>query len=154
MDVFDGSVQTHDFNPGITPQGVFWTIPFAEGAVRDINVGAGAAEMQATNVDVDDYFNLVNALLVQSGQTGNHTPDEIPALVTFKINWHTVHDRFHVENAAETFDASVVLNESSVEWSAHEAASDGAPSFSFQSTSSTNVFSMLAKERNGRFFNS
>jgi hypothetical protein len=114
----------------------------------------GTAEMQATNVDVDDYFNLVNALLVQSGQTGNHTPDEIPALVTFKINWHTVQDRFHVENAAETVDASVVLNESTVEWSAHEAASNGAPSFSFQSTSSTNVFSMLAKERNGRFFNS
>jgi hypothetical protein len=152
--VFDGSVQTHDFNPGITPEGVFWTIPFAERSVSAINLGDGKAEMEASNVAVDDYFNLVNALLVQSGQQGNHTPDEIPAQVTFELNWHTVRDRFHIENAAQTFEASVVLNESTVQWSAREAAASGAPSFSFHSTSSTNVFSMLARERNGRFFKS
>lgn len=146
-------MQIHDFNPGITPEGVFWTIPFAEDSVSGINFGDGKAGMQVTNLDIDDYFNLVNALLEQSGQTGNHTPAEVPAHVTFDIKWRTVRDRFDVVNTAQGFAESVVLNESTVLWSAHADAADGAPSFSFQSTSSTNVFSMLAMERNGRFFN-
>jgi len=74
--------------------------------------------------------------------------------VSFEINWRSAHDRFHVENAAEQYEASVILNESSIHWTAHEAAAEGAPSFSFRWTSSTNIFSMLAREKNRRFFRS
>jgi len=145
-----GTNQIHDFNPGISPEGVFWTTPIPDGA--DVHFGEGEAKLQVNNLDVDDYFNVVNSLLVQSGQTGNHTPDEVPARVSFEIDWRRVRDRFHVENAAQRYEASVILNESSIHWTAHEAAAEGAPSFSFRSTSSTNIFSMLAREKNGRFF--
>ena len=151
--MFDGPVgtnQIHDFNPGITPEGVFWTTPISDGV--DVDFDDGEAELDVNNLDVDDYFNVVNALLDQSGQAGNHTPVEIPARVSFEINWHRVRDRFRVVNPAQHYEASVILNESSIRWTAHEAAAEGAPSFSFRSTSSTNVFSMLAREKNGRFF--
>ena len=74
--------------------------------------------------------------------------------MSFEINWRHVRDRFTVENTAERYAASVVLNESNIQWTAHEAAAEGAPSFSFHSTSSMNIFSMLAREQNGRFFHS
>jgi len=147
-----GTNQIHDFNPGISPEGVFWTVPIKGGV--EVDFEDGTAELEVTNQDVDDYFNVVNALLSQSGQAGNHTPTEIPAHVSFEINWRHVRDRFDVENAAESYAASVVLNESRIQWTAHEAAAEGAPSFSFHSTSSTNIFSMLAREKNGRFFHS
>jgi hypothetical protein len=147
-----GTNQIHDFNPGITPEGVFWTVPIKDGV--DVDFEDGEAELEVSNLEVDDYFNLVNALLDQSGQAGNHTPVEIPAHVSFEVNWRHVRDRFSVENAAEQYSASVILNESSIHWTAHEAAAEGAPSFSFRSTSSTNIFSMLAREKNGRFFRS
>jgi len=145
-----GINQIHDFNPGISPEGVFWTVPIKGGV--DVDFDDGTAELEVTNLDVDDYFNVVNALLDQSGQAGNHTPTEIPARVSFEINWRHVRDRFVVENATERYAASVILNESSIQWTAHEEAAEGAPSFTFHSTSSTNVFSMLAREKNGRFF--
>jgi hypothetical protein len=147
-----GTNQIHDFNRGISPEGVFWTIPIKDGV--DVDFEDGEAELEVSNLDVDDYFTVVNALLDQSGQPGNHTPVEIPARVSFEINWHRVRDRFRVENAAQRYEASVVLNESTIRWTAQEAAAEGAPSFSYRSTSSTNVFSMLAREKNGRFFKS
>jgi hypothetical protein len=112
----------------------------------------GEAQLEVENFAIDDYFNVVNALLVQSGQPPTHTPDEIPAHVTFEIDWRHVLDRFQAQNNAQRYEASVLLTESRIRWTAHEAAAEGAPSFSFRSTSSTNVFSLLARERNGRFF--
>lgn len=146
-------MQIHDFNPGITPEGAFWTVPLAQDSV-EVDLGEGEAQMEVKMLEVDDYFNLVNALLVQSGQPGNHTPDEIPASVSFRIKWHGARDRFHVENTAQGMEGSFILTDSTVHWTAREAAAGGEPSFSFRSTSSRNIFSLLGRERNGRFFHS
>ena len=55
-------MQIHDFNPGITESGLFWTIPISENTIS-VNFAAGKAAFQASNVDVEDYHDVVNALL-------------------------------------------------------------------------------------------
>ena len=54
--------QIHDFNPGITENGLFWTIPISENTIS-VNFAAGTAAFQASNVDVEDYHDVVNALM-------------------------------------------------------------------------------------------
>ena len=39
--------QIHDFNPGISPEGVFWTVPIKGGV--DVDFEDGTAEVEVTN---------------------------------------------------------------------------------------------------------
>jgi len=148
-------VQTHDFNPGISANGLFWTVPITDSAVA-VQLGAGTAEMQLSNFAVSDYFNIVNALVRQGNITGvgPFGPDDIPAKVSFDIVWSGRGEAVHVSNAAAGFDGQFLLNTSAVvSLSCSEAASGGQPSFSFMATgASTNEFSLIGHERNGRFF--
>jgi hypothetical protein len=47
-------VQIHDFNPGITESGLFWTIPISADTIK-VNFAAGKASFQVSDVDVEDY---------------------------------------------------------------------------------------------------
>jgi hypothetical protein len=50
---FANSTQVHDWNPGIEPSGLFWTMP-----VRDDQVSVqpgSAARFRASNLAVPDY---------------------------------------------------------------------------------------------------
>jgi hypothetical protein len=149
--VFDESGQIHDFNPGISANGVFWTVRLPDSALS-IQFPFGNAQLTAHNLDADDYFNLNNALSVQLGGPALHTPAEVPATVSFQINWHDVVERFKLNLAKAGFRGEYILTNSTTTWSAQAPAAQGAPSFSFHSTSSENAFSVLGRERNGKFF--
>ena len=49
-----GTNQIHDYNPGIQPNGVFWTIPIGDGAI-DVNPGKGRARLAAQNMAIPDF---------------------------------------------------------------------------------------------------
>ena len=69
--------QIHDLNPGITPpgpDGLFWTTVIPDEGI-EVHLGEGVASMQATNVHIDDYGNVLNALF-----GGGPTP--IPGVVS------------------------------------------------------------------------
>jgi len=55
-------VQIHDFNPGITESGLFWTIPISADTI-EVNFAAGKASFQVSDVDVEDYHDVFNALM-------------------------------------------------------------------------------------------
>lgn len=149
-------MQTHDFNPGISANGVFWTVAIPKSAV-DVHFGAGEASMALNNFAVQDYFNIVNALVRQGNVTlppgvGPFGPDDIPAQVSFDIVWSGRGERVSVQDTAAGFEGDFLLNSSTVvALSASEAAAGGQPSFQFFATSSTNEFSLIGHERNGRF---
>src|SRR5438128_409321 len=99
MDVFDPSlgpdptqpVQTHDLNPGIKPDGLFWTIAMPDKGI-DVHFGKGVASMEATNVPINDYVNFGNTLLPPQ----DYTP--IPGVVSFTVEWSGVNERVKVQN--------------------------------------------------------
>jgi hypothetical protein len=77
--VGDPSHQRHDFEPGIAPSGLFWTIPIAPAAV-EVDPGSGQARLRASNVPVTDYHDIINAIF-----GGGPTP--LPSHVSFDVRW-------------------------------------------------------------------
>jgi hypothetical protein len=63
MDLFTGAVgsgQTHDFNPGIRPSGLFWTQPVSSDAL-EVDLEEGEASLALKDIDEEDFHNLHNS---------------------------------------------------------------------------------------------
>ncbi len=129
--------QVHDFNPGIDDDtGLFWTVPLDRGSVR-VNLGDGSAALHVADLDVEDYGNVVNALL---------DGPSVPASVAFDLNWSGVDERVKIRNHDTGFAGEYIRNGATLVWSASESA------FTFQSDPHASDFATVGHERNGTFF--
>jgi cytochrome oxidase Cu insertion factor (SCO1/SenC/PrrC family) len=72
------SLQLHDFEPGIAPSGLFWTIPFPPGQI-DADPISGRARMRGVQVAVADYHDFFSAIAPN--------PSSIPSRVSFDVSW-------------------------------------------------------------------
>jgi len=142
MDLFTGAVgsgQIHDFNPGIRESGLFWTLPVSEDTL-EVDLEDGTATLAVDDLDQEDYHNLSNAL---------HDGPSDPATVSFEMRWKTIAEPIHVSDSVHRFTGRFQLSTVQIEWSAK------APNFEFASdpaTTTTNVRSVIGRERNGTFF--
>jgi hypothetical protein len=129
----------HDFNPGITPNGVFWIVQVPDSAVQ---ISGDALTIHLENIAVVDQFQFPSG-------TGN-----VPATVSFDITYTksgmprrvhpTSHDPFSPFNWAGKMWMATNSGTFSV------AYNDG--SFSAQgSFSSSGMFGEMGTERNGSF---
>jgi hypothetical protein len=128
--------QVHDFNPGIESSGLFWTTRIDRGNVK-VNLGDGSASLHVGDLDVEDYGNVVNALL---------DGPSVPAAVSFDVTWSGISERVKIRNGDIDFGGEYIRNEAQLVWSASEAG------FSFQSDPLASGFATLGHERNGVFF--
>jgi hypothetical protein len=126
----------HDFNPGITANGVFWTTPIDRGSVK-VNLGNGSASLHVDDLDVEDYHDVVNALL---------DGPSVEASVSFDVNWSGVDERVKIRNRATGFAGDFIHNKATLQWSASESG------FSFISDPLGSGFAEIGHERNGAFF--
>jgi hypothetical protein len=126
----------HDFNPGISSTGVFWTARIDRGSVK-ISLGNGSASLHVAELPVGDYGTVVNAL---TGGPG------VASTVTFDVSWHGVDERVDIRNSSVDFGGEFVRNSADLVWSATE------PGFTFHSDSLASDFATLGHERNGVFF--
>jgi hypothetical protein len=136
----DFSNQIHDFNPGIEPDGRFWTTPLPSSSVQ-VSPGAGTGRFHVTDLDIEDYHDVINAL---SGGPS------VPATVSFDIRWSGGGDRVKVRNSDLDFGGQYVEGKATIEWSGQNANGE-----SFQSdpaNTSITHFAEVGKERNGAFF--
>ena len=148
MDIFTGPVpapdfsnQIHDFNPGIAPSGLFWTVAVPRGSVEK-HPGSGEARWALENFAIRDFFNVVNSLFGPG--------DNIAARVSFEMNWLGGGDRVAVRSVANDFTGKLVTGPATIEWSASNSAG-----FTFESapaSTSESHFAYVGKERNGAFF--
>lgn len=142
MDLFTGAVgsgQIHDFNPGIRESGLFWTLPVSEDAL-EVDLDDGTASLAVKDLDQEDYHNLSNAL---------HDGPSDPATVSFDMRWKAIAEPIHVNDSVHGFTGKFQLSAVQIEWSAT------APNFEFVSdpaSTTTNVRSVIGRERNGIFF--
>ena len=108
----------------------------------DVQFAAGKAHMFATNLHMEDYFNIPNALF------RFQDPVSTPATCSFDIRWSgPVTNRGPVTSPTGSA-GNLVMSQATMTWSASNAQG-----FSFQSDpqGTTSVFAQLGKVRNGVF---
>ena len=133
------SHQVHDFNPGISPNGLFWTVPIPLNAVQ-IDLDGGVATLQVNHLTVADYTTVPKSLA-----RGSSTP----ATVSFTVRWTGQRTRQPVRDAANGFTGEFVRNTATIEWT---ASTNGFTFTSDPAATSKSLVSLLGKERNGVFF--
>ena len=136
-----GDVQLHDFNPGITQNGLFWTA-FAPRESVQVDLRAGTASLNVRNLYMKDYFDFENAVV-----GGGAPPNR--AVVSFRVVWNTVGDKMRFDNATQEFHGVFRNALAQMDWSARSG------DFEFQSAplaTSTTDAAQLGRERNGSFY--
>ncbi len=134
----DFSNQVHDFDPGLD-NGLFWTVPIDKNSVK-VDPGSGRASLVVSDLDMEDYFNVVNAL-----QDGNSNE----AAVSFEVHWAPGIKHFKVRDEATGMAGEFIRNTATMAWSAE---SGGQSFVSGPEESSSSLSAQVGHERNGLFF--
>jgi len=135
--------QLHDLNPSPSPPfGLFWTIAIPGDGI-DVNLGAGRATMEATDVPIHDYGTFENDFTGVPGTPGS---------VSFKVKWSGVNQRRNIRNTDPVyggFAGEFIRNAAQMEWT----ATVGDLVFvSDPLATSSSSFAEIGHERNGSFF--
>jgi hypothetical protein len=143
MDLYVGQVapanQIHDFNPGTTPSGLFWTIRIPDDNVQ-IDLDAAEASMRVGDLDIEDYHTLKNAVL---------DGPSVPAEVSLAIQWSGVIQRVEERSATERYRGHFVHDKATIAWTANE---QGFRFVSDAAETSITTFAEIGREHNGVFF--
>ena len=102
-----------------------------------VNLGTGSASLHVADFEIEDYHDVVNALI---------DGPSVDASVSFDISWGGADERVKIRNRTTGFAGEYVRNSATLVWSASES------SFSFQSDPLASDFAEIGKERNGVFF--
>ena len=137
----DPPPQIHDFNPGITQNGLFWTSVVSDNHVH-VDLAAGRAILEVRDLHMKDYFDIVNALV-----GGGAAP--APSVVSYRVEWNAAGAVNVFDNVAQQFRGEFRNASAHMAWSAHT------PDYEFVSApiaTSTTDAAELGAERNGSFY--
>ena len=134
----DFSNQVHDFDPGLD-NGLFWTVAIDKRSVK-VDPGSGRASLVVSNLEMEDYFNVINAL--QDGTSNEAT-------ASFAVHWASGMKHFKVRDEATGMAGEFVRNSAAMTWSVESA---GQTYVSGPEESSSSLSAQIGHERNGVFF--
>jgi hypothetical protein len=141
--VGDPSQQFHDWEPGIAPSGLLWTVPFAASGVS-ADPGAGVARMPAESMDIPDFHDFFNAI----SDPPNVPPT--PSVVSFDVRWAGGGDRLRVRDSDFGFVGEFVSGDATIAFTARD--DDGSVVYTSVAEGQTTVSAGVGHERNGIFF--
>jgi len=133
--------QVHDFNPGVTQNGLFWTTVVSSDSV-DVDLAAGRATLQVSDIQQKDFFDFENAILGNGA-----TPQQ--GRVSFRVEWTAFGPVADFDNASQQFRGSFSPAVAQMEWSGRSG------DYEFKSAplaESTTGAAQLGAERNGSFY--
>ncbi len=148
--VGDPTRQSHDFEPGIAPSGLFWTIPIARSAI-EVDPGRGRARLRGDNVAVTDYHDFFNAVF-----GGGPTP--LPSHASFDVRWRGKGDRRKIRDDTFGFTGHFVSSATTISFTASNDGSDviytSDPAGQYNPTTDQGGAGppAVGHERNGAFF--
>jgi hypothetical protein len=143
------SQQLHDFEPGIAPSGLFWTIPVSIGAIQ-VDPVAGRARMRGEHVAVGDYHDFFSAI--------SPNPSSIPSHVSFDVRWAGGGERQRIRDGDFKFAGTYITGPTSISFTASNdhmgVVYTSDPDGQFNPTVDQLGAGLPAVgfERNGRFF--
>ncbi len=106
----------------------------------EVNLRRGTATLAVEDLDVPDWFDLLNSL--RGGDT-------VPAQVTFDVRWGNVLRRLNLRDEAVGFTGQFVETEADIEWSVRQ---EGFEFVSDPFGTADSVFAVIGEERNGVYF--
>jgi hypothetical protein len=123
--------------------GLFWTVHIEEGAL-DVNVeiapAKGRARVKLRNFEIEDYFDLCNALL---------DGPNLEAQITLRLDFGGTESPSPYSASGPDFRFQGLRTQARAEWTAREEG------FEFRSDpadTSSSPFAAIGEEVNGRFF--
>jgi hypothetical protein len=148
--------QVHDYNPHIEANGLFWTVPVSDSAVK-VDFDSARARLRVRGLELFDDHDLANSLTSGLGLPGDlgFPYPQIPgmaavaATVSFDLEWSGPLASAQVRNAAQGFRGTFFETGCTIKWSARQKG------FRFQSEDpdpTRNVIAIIGRERNGVFF--
>lgn len=136
-----GGQQVHDFNPGVTQNGLFWTTVVSSDSV-DVDLGAGRATLQVSDIQQKDFFDFENAILGNGA-----TPRQ--GRLSFRVEWTASGAAADFNNAAQQFRGRFSPAVAQMEWSGRSG------NYEFESSplaEATTDAAQLGAESNGSFY--
>lgn len=125
-----GQGHIHDFNPGVAPDGLFWTAHVPSESI-EIDLDQTTASFKVEN------FALLDTI------------PNVPAMISLTMEWHRLGADLQVKDFVRGFAGSYRECSATIEWSGEESG------FSFVSdpaSTSATRFAEIGRERNGVFF--
>jgi len=139
--VGDPSVQVHDFEPGIKPSGLFWTIPVPPSAAT-VDPNTGTARFRMQNVAVPDFHDFFNAI--------SPFPSTLPGHVSFDVRWSGGGEPTQISDPVFGFEGVYVGGDATILFRASDDTRRGVIFTS--NPGQTTVSAGVGRERNGVFF--
>jgi len=133
------ATQIHDYDPGITSSGLFWTIAVPDDSV-DSEIEDGKARFKLSDLAIPDYGTIVNGLF--------HIAPPVSGMVSFDIRWSGATSHGSFSNAGQRFTMDFVQTGANISW--HGRTGDD--TFHTTAGSQRVVFAQLARQRSGVFF--
>ena len=136
-----GGQQVHDFNPGVTQNGLFWTTVVSDDNV-DVDLAGGRATLQVSDIQQKDFFDFENAILGNGA-----TPRQ--GRLSFRVEWTGVAPAVDFDNAAQQFRGRFSPAAAQMEWSGRSG------DYEFRSAplaESASASAQLGTESNGSFY--
>jgi hypothetical protein len=140
----DGSDQIHDYEPGIMPNGLFWTVPITPDAIES-NLGTGTARFHMTNMAIPDFHDFANSI----GSTKQPIPTT-PASATFDVRWQASKQVIPLRDAASGYAGEFMDSQATMSWSVEQPAQHF--QFATDDAGTNTVGGVIGRERNGVYF--
>ena len=138
--------QIVDNNPGITADGVLWTIRAPTGVV-EVDLDEGEARYRMSHVRMADYGTLANALF---GMGVGLPGPSVPSTVSWDLRFHGVNGRGTTVDPIVGFHLDYETTNAHLDWS----MTSGNRSFRTNNSGQTALVAFIGRERNGVFLSS
>ena len=137
----DFTNQVHDFEPGIAPSGLFWTVPI-DNSQMSAAPGAGRARFTVANMAVPDYHDFFSSI--------SPSPTSIPSTVSFDVKWAGGGTRQKIHDATYGFEGDFVDGPATIDFTAQQDGSSVV--YRSNPEGQITVSAAVGHERNGVFF--
>jgi hypothetical protein len=140
--VGDPNGQVHDFEPGIAPSGLFWTVPIGRSAIA-MQPQRGRARFSEDNMAVPDFHDFGNAI--------SPAPVTVPGHATFDVRWERNGAVQKITDTTFGFAGQFIPSTATIRF----AVSDDGTGvvYSSDDAGQVTIGGGVGKERNGVFFN-
>jgi hypothetical protein len=156
MDVFqpghqfgDFDFQLEDNNPGVSEQGLLWTMPIPKDSVG-MNIGGGEAFFCLSDAQMPDFGNLLNAFWGggASDAEGLPLPPVFSSTITLDARWFNAGAKQRVRDPVNRFIYDNAQTSASIKWTSLRRGAK----FESDDAGQEVQFAAIGIERNGTFF--